>query len=69
MAVTLTLVVAYPMVVAFGRAILGSVDLKVLAVPFPTNLPIIALGALKHQLIGSSVAVQIESSAMAPVGG
>lgn len=26
------------MVVAFGRAILGSVDLEVLAVPFPTNL-------------------------------
>lgn len=69
MAVTLALVVAYPTVVAFGRAVLGSVDLEVLAVPLPTNLPLTALGALKHHLVGSSVALCVQSLAKALVGG
>lgn len=69
MAVALSLMVAYPMVVALSRAILRSIYTEVLAASIHANLPLLALGALEYQLIGFSVAVCAESVADSIVGG
>lgn len=69
MAVALSLMVAYPMVIALSRAILRSIYTEVLAASIHANLPLLALGALEYQLIGVSVAVCVESVAGCIVGG
>lgn len=69
MAVALSLMVAYPMVVALSRAILRSIYMEVLAASTHANLPLLALGALVYQLIGVRVAICAKSVADSMVGG
>lgn len=69
MALALILVIAYPMVVALSRAVLRSIHTEVLAVSIHANLPLLALGTLEYHLIGTIVAVCVESLADSVVGG
>lgn len=69
MALALILVVAYPMVVALSRAVFRSIYMEVLAVSIHANLPLLTLGTLGYQLIGTIVAVCVESSADSAAGG
>lgn len=69
MTVALPLVVAYPMVVAFSRAVFRSVYTEVLAASIHANLSLLALGALQYQLKGVNVAACAKSMADSMVGG
>lgn len=69
MTVALPLVVAYPMVVAFSRAVFRSVYTEVLAASIHANLSFLALGALEYQLKGVNVAACAKSVADSMGGG